>query len=406
MNYRETTLDNGLKVIAEINPKAHSAAMGYFVKTGARDEAPEESGVSHFLEHMVFKGPEDMDAYAVNLAFDRMGAKYNAFTSEENTVYYGAVLPELLPDLLTLFTKLMRPALRQGDFETEKKVILEEIALYEDNPQYTAFDRARRRYFRGHPLGNSVLGTKETITALTRDQMAAYHARRYLPGNMVLAFAGKVDWDRVVELAARLTEGWPRGTAGRAYPPFTPEPAEIAEPYPRAAQVYLVAMAPGFSAQDERRYAAGVAAQVLGASGSGRLHWALVDAGLVEAAGAGHEENDGLGSYYAYAVARPENADVVAERLAAELKRLEAEPPGEDEIARAKTRLKTGVVFSGETPMRRLFGLGLEYVYTGRYQSLADVLARLEAVDREAVAEVLAHRPFDQALWYRLVPQR
>jgi len=406
MNFREATLDNGLKVIAELNPKAHSAAMGYFVKTGARDESPEESGVSHFLEHMVFKGPEDMDAYAVNLAFDRMGAKYNAFTSEENTVYYGAVLPELLPDLLTLFTKLMRPALRAEDFETEKKVILEEIALYEDNPQFTAFDRARRHYFRGHPLGNSVLGTKATITALTRDQMAAYHARRYLPGNMVLAFAGKVDWDQVLELAARLTEGWPRGTASRAYPPFTPEPTEVAEPYPRAAQVYLVTMAPGFSAQDERRYAAGVAAQVLGASGSGRLHWALVDAGLVEAASAGHEENDGLGSYYAYAVARPENADTVAERLVAELKRLQAEPPSTEEIARAKTRLKTGVVFSGETPMRRLFGLGMEYVYTGRYLSLADVLERLRAVNREAVAEALAHRPFERALWFRLVPQR
>jgi len=112
--FYETTLENGLKVIAEVNPEAKSAAMGYFVKTGARDETPEESGISHFLEHMVFKGPEDMDAYAVNLAFDRMGAQYNAFTSDENTVYYGAVLPELLSELLELFTKLMRPGLRDG----------------------------------------------------------------------------------------------------------------------------------------------------------------------------------------------------------------------------------------------------------------------------------------------------
>ena len=123
--FREAELRNGLRVIAEVVPGARSVALGYFVKTGARDETKEESGVSHFLEHMVFKGPEDMDALAVNRAFDRMGAQYNAFTSEEATVYYGAVLPEFAYDLLGLFAKLLRPALREEDFQTEKLVILE-----------------------------------------------------------------------------------------------------------------------------------------------------------------------------------------------------------------------------------------------------------------------------------------
>ena len=404
IRFFEAKLENGLTVIAEVNPEARSAAMGYFVRTGARDERKEESGVSHFLEHMVFKGPEEMDAYAVNLAFDELGAQYNAFTSEENTVYYGAVLPELLPELLTLFTKLMRPALREADFEMERKVILEEIALYEDRPDFVAFERARERYFRGHPLANRVLGTLESIRAMTREQMVAYHARRYVPGNMVLAFAGRLDWERVLDLSARLTEGWRPGEAGRDHPPFRPEPARFREPYARARQTYLVGLYPGFSARDERRYVASVLASVLGDAGSSRLHWALVDKGLVEQAGAGHEEHDELGTLAVYATTRPENRAEVAGILEKELDRLASEPPTEEEIARAKTKAKTQIVFAGETPMKRLFHLGLSYAYTGRYEPLSEVLRKVEAVRREDVAGYLAERPFDRGVFFELVP--
>ncbi len=404
MRFFEAKLENGLTVIAEVNPEARSAAMGYFVRTGARDETKEESGVSHFLEHMVFKGPEEMDAYAVNLAFDEMGAQYNAFTSEENTVYYGAVLPELLPDLLALFTKLMRPALREADFEMERKVILEEIALYEDRPEFVAFERARERYFRDHPLANRVLGTKESISGMTREQMRAYHARRYVPGNMVLAFAGNLDWERVLDQAARLTADWKPGTAERAHPPFSPEPGRVREPYARARQVYFVGLFPGFSATDPRRYPAAVLASVLGDAGNSRLHWALVDKGLVEHASAGHEENDGLGTFYLHASARPENEEAVAEAIHAELRRLAEAPPSEEELARAKTKAKTQIVFAGETPMKRLFHLGLSYAYTGRYEPLSEVLRRIEAVDREALVGLVEDGRFAKGVCYRLVP--
>lgn len=243
--FREAELRNGLRVIAEVVPGARSVALGYFVKTGARDETKEESGVSHFLEHMVFKGPEDMDALAVNRAFDRMGAQYNAFTSEEATVYYGAVLPEFAYDLLGLFAKLLRPALREEDFQTEKLVILEEIARYQDRPGFMAYEWARARFFQGHPLGNSVLGTRESITALTREGMAAYHRRRYLPKNMVLAATGRVDFDRLLAEAERLTEAWPEGEAERAYPPLTPAFGVEERPYEKARALYLVALFPG-----------------------------------------------------------------------------------------------------------------------------------------------------------------
>jgi len=402
--FREASLKNGLRVIAEVVPEARSVALGYFVKTGARDEAPEESGVSHFLEHMVFKGPEGMDALSVNLAFDRMGAQYNAFTSEEATVFYGAVLPEFAFPLLELFSRLMRPALRQEDFDTEKKVILEEIARYQDRPGFMAYDWARARFFAGHPLGNSVLGTVESITALTRDQMAQYHARRYLPGNMVLAATGKVDFEALVAEAERLTEDWPLGEAERVYPTLNPVQGVEEHPYEKARALYLVGLFPGVAYQGEERFAAQVLAHLLGEEGSGRLHFALVDTGLAETASFGHEEADGAGFFHAYVQADPAHKEAVLEALQGELARLGREGVKEEEVQRAKTPLATGLVFAGETPMGRLFHLGMEYLYTGRYLSLAEVKDRVQKVGAREVNALLERGSLRQGLYYLVLP--
>lgn len=405
MEFKEARLDNGLTVIAEVNPAARSVAMGYFVKTGSRDERPEESGVSHFLEHMLFKGTPTRDALEINLEFDRLGAQNNAFTSEENTVYHGAVLPEFGPRLLELLTDMMRPALRQEDFDTEKQVILEEIALYADRPQFMAYDWARERYFRGHGLGNSVLGTVESIEALTREQMADYHARRYSPSNMVLALAGQLDWEATLEQVRELTREWRPAAVQREYAPFEPRPGEFRQPYAQATQSYLWHFAPGFAAQDERRYAAGVLANVLGADGNSRLHWALVDSGLVESASAGHEDNDGAGLFYAFAQTDPANEEAVAEVVRREMERLEREGVRADEVERAKNKIATGIVFAGETPMNRLFNLGLSYVYTGRYETLSEMARKYEAITVADVNALLEAKPFSQGFLYRLVPE-
>ena len=383
--FREAELRNGLRVIAEVVPGARSVALGYFGKTGARDETKEESGVSHFLEHMVFKGPEDMDALAVNRAFDRMGAQYNAFTSEEATVYYGAVLPEFAYDLLGLFAKLLRPALREEDFQTEKLVILEEIARYQDRPGFMAYEWARARFFQGHPLGNSVLGTRESITALTREGMAAYHRRRYLPKNMVLAATGRVDFDRLLAEAERLTEAWPEGEAERAYPPLEPAFGVEERPYEKARALYLVALFPGVAYQEE-------------------AHFALVDKGLAEVASFGLEEADRAGTFHAYVQADPARKGEVLAVLQEELDRLGREGVGEEEVERAKTPLATGLVFAGETPMQRLFHLGMEYLYTGRYLSLEEVKARVQRVTSREVNALLERGFLEKGLYYLVLP--
>src|SRR6516164_10262724 len=159
MPFHQHKLANGLQVLGETSPAARSTALGFFVRTGARDETPELSGVSHFLEHMVFKGTARRSPDQVNRDFSRIGADNNAFTSEENTVFHACFLPEYLPQAVDIMADILRPSLRVEDFDMEKKVILDEIARYDDEPGYSAYEQARRLYFGDHRLGNSVLGT-------------------------------------------------------------------------------------------------------------------------------------------------------------------------------------------------------------------------------------------------------
>ena len=164
VNFQKHTLPNGLTVLAEVAPEAHTAAVGFFVKAGARDETGELMGVSHFLEHMMFKGTARRTADDVNREFDEIGADYNAFTSHEQTVYYAHVLPEFLPRAVDLLGDMLRPALRTDDFDMEKNVILEEIGMYDDRPEWVLQDRLLEEYFRGHPLGYRVLRTRASTS--------------------------------------------------------------------------------------------------------------------------------------------------------------------------------------------------------------------------------------------------
>ncbi|MHC4913321.1 MAG: M16 family metallopeptidase, partial [Planctomycetota bacterium] len=201
MEFKEKKLANGLDLVGEVNKSAKSVAVGFFVKTGSRDETKQINGVSHFLEHMLFKGTERLSAIAVSEAFDRTGAQFNAFTSEENTVFYAAVLPEYLVEVTKIWIELMRPALRDEDFGIEKDVIKEEIAMYEDLPSHDVIDRCRALHFDAHPCGNSILGTNESISNLTAEQMRGYFTNRYAPNNMLLACAGNFEWEQICSTA-------------------------------------------------------------------------------------------------------------------------------------------------------------------------------------------------------------
>src|SRR5579871_5581359 len=208
LTFHHKQLPNGLDVVAEQNPDAHSVALGLFVKTGSRDEDPSVNGVSHFLEHMMFKGSQKYGWEDVNRIFDELGAKYNAFTSQEMTAYYANVLPEFTEKAVEHLSHLLRPAIRVEDFTTEKKVILEEIAMYLDDPGHRLYERLMEAHFANHPLSMSVLGSPESIQKLQRDQMAEYFARRYGPGNMVLAVTGRLQFEEIVALAEKYCGQW------------------------------------------------------------------------------------------------------------------------------------------------------------------------------------------------------
>ncbi len=203
MSFQHTRLPNGLEIIAETRASAFSAAVGVFVQAGARDESPEVAGVSHFLEHMLFKGTPTRSAADVNRLFDEMGASANAFTSEEQTVYYASVLPELADRAVDLLGDMMRPSLDETEFETEKQVILEEIMMYEDQPPFGADEKSRELFFAGHPLAHSVLGSRESIAGLNVEAMRSYHAARYVPENLLIVGCGRIDFERFVREVER-----------------------------------------------------------------------------------------------------------------------------------------------------------------------------------------------------------
>src|SRR3990172_7999186 len=218
LEFLSHTLPNGLEIVAETNDDAHSTSVGFFVRTGSRDETDELAGVSHFLEHMCFKGTPRRSADDVNREFDEIGAHHNAFTSEECTVYYASVLPEYQEASVDLLADLMRPSLRQDDFEMEKKVILEEIQMYLDQPPFGMDDRIKQVHLGAHPLARSVLGTSESISALSRQQMHDYFSIRYGPGNVLVAAAGKVDFDALVDQVAARCGDWTPQNARRVTP--------------------------------------------------------------------------------------------------------------------------------------------------------------------------------------------
>lgn len=397
-------LENGLTVSAEINPAAKTMAAGFFVRTGARDETPELSGVSHFLEHMAFKGSERRSASEVNLAFDRMGAEYNAFTGHEYTVFFGAVLPEFAGDLLDLLSDLMRPAIREEDFELERQVIIEEIKLYQDRPMEVLFEKARRKFFGRHPLGHSILGSEDSIRNLRYSDMRSYHSSRYSPDNMILALAGQLDFDQVLSEAARLTADWLPSHPVREYTEFEPQAGETTEAYPQAQQSYLTLLAPGYSYQDSRKYAAMVLANLLGDEGSSRLHWALVDSGLAEAAGAVHDEMDQAGIFEIYAQTDPAHAREVAEVLLGEARRLEREGVHAAEVERATRKVATGLVFASETPLGRLFHLGMDLLYGEEPLPLATIARQIEQINAGQINALLEEKPFSRGFFYQLMP--
>jgi predicted Zn-dependent peptidase len=394
MSFHIHRLENGLTILGEQAPQARSVAVGLFVRAGSRDEPGNVSGVSHFLEHMAFKGSEKRTAEQVNQDFDRIGADYNAFTSEEATVYHAAVLPEYLPEAVDIVSGLLRPVLRQEDFEMEKKVIINEIGRYEDMPHWAAYDLAKTKYFGEHNLGKSILGTPQSITAMTREEMAAYHAHRYVGPNITMVVTGQYDWGRVVELAERHCGGWPTGDAPRTGADEAPGGSAVHVVHkPKVAQQYVVLMSPGPAAASTMRYAADLLSMAVGDDSGSRLYWELVDPGLAESAYCSFHEYEGTGLFYTSLTCEPEKAASNLGVLYKALAEVQNKGVTEEELERAKSKLLSRMVRGSERPRGRLAPVGMCWMYQGEYRSADEEIRRYEAVRLRDIQDVLQRYP-------------
>ncbi len=404
VTFQHTTLPNGLTIVAETDPEAHTAACGFFVRTGARDETLPIMGVSHFLEHMMFKGTAKRSAEEVNRDFDEIGATYNAFTSHEQTAFHAQVLPEFLPRALDILADILRPALREPDFDTEKKVILEEIAMYKDNPMWVLYETTMERFYAGHPMGFRVLGTEDTVGAMKPDQMRGYFEHRYSADNTVLSLAGRLDFNSTAATVLKMCSSWSKTGAVRDAAPPRIAQSDFTLDDPRINRAYMLLVAPAPAMQDERRYAAMMLAKVLGDPDNSRLHWALVEPGLADEAQAGYDPGDETGTFVVSATADPERLDEVGAIIDREIDHI-AQNVTADDLERLRNKLATGVTLAGERPGGRMQRLGRMWPYLKKYLSLEEELAAINAVTLDDLRALAKDYPFEPRTVGRLVPK-
>ncbi|MBE3558265.1 MAG: insulinase family protein [Ktedonobacteraceae bacterium] len=389
------TLGNGLQIVGQPMPDFESVAVSYFVRTGSRDEYdPAIAGVSHFLEHMVFKGTQTLDWQEITLAFNKIGAELNAFTSHEATVYYARVLGEYLDRALALLSDMMYPRLAESDFETEKEVIVNEIARSEDQPYSLAYRRMMQTYFGSHPLGHDVLGTRESIRGMRIEQMRDYWQRRYSANNIVLSIAGNFDWNHVVELAERYCHNWRTGEAGRDTAHYEPDQPinNIMVDKKLKQQIMILAM-PAVDIKDPDYYAATLGGSILGDSDGSRLYWNIYQRGLAESASAGIWAMEGTGVLLMEANSTPQEAPRVLKLLRAELESLLNDGVHEDELRRAKDKWISNVVLNSESTFSRMRSLASDWVTEGRLVSVEEEIERIEKVTATDVMRALHRFP-------------
>lgn len=388
-------LSNGLQIVGQPMPDFESVSVSFFVHTGSRDEPdPAIAGVSHFLEHMVFKGTQTLDWQQITLEFNKIGAELNAFTSHESTVYYARVLGEYLERAIELLSDMMYPRLAESDFETEKEVIINEIARSEDQPYNMAFRRMMQVYFAAHPLGHDVLGSPDSIREMHIEQMREYWKQRYAANNLILSVAGNFEWEQVISLAEKHCSKWRVGDASRHVEPYQPaQPINEIIVDPKLKQQILIVAMPAVDVKDPDYYAAILGGSILGDSDGSRLFWNIHQKGLAESASAGIWAMEGAGIMMMEANSTPEEAPRVLKLLQSELSSLLEDGIYEDELRRAKDKWISSMVLSSESTFSRMRSLASDWVIEGRLISIEEEIERIEKVTVDDVIRSLKRFP-------------
>jgi predicted Zn-dependent peptidase len=382
-------LDDGLTVVSEAMRDTRSVSLGFWVGTGSVDEAPEQSGASHFLEHLLFKGTATRSAREIAEAIDAVGGDVNAFTTKEYTAFYVRLLADSLELGLDILSDIIwAPSFRPAEVESERQVILEEILMHGDEPADLVHDLFSEALWPGHPLGREVLGDAETISAITRDQIVAFHGEHYRPANLVVAAAGDLTHDQIVEGIARRRTGVVGGRAPRRRPPDRPA-RRVAVDTRSTEQAHLVVGVPGPGRDDEERHRLGILDHVLGGGMSSRLFQSIrEDRGLAYSVYSYRLGFEGAGALAVYAGTSPANAAQVLDLVHAELDLVATEGISEGELGAAKSHLRGALALGLEDSGARMSRIGYSQLVHGRVLGLDEVEARLAAVTLEEVNEI------------------
>ena len=392
-----TELPGGLRVLTETMPGVLSATLGIWVGVGSRDESPAVAGASHFLEHLLFKGTATRSALEIATAMDAVGGEMNAFTAKEHTCFYANVLSSDLPLAVALLSDLVTEACNTAaDLESERTVVLEEIAMRDDEPSDAVHDLFSATLFGDTPLGRSVLGTVESIEGLTRDDVDGWYRGRYVMPSIVVTAAGRVDHQQVLDL---VTAAFGDRLAGTAHPaPLRLGEGGIDRPAHsaglisrRTEQTHLLLGTPAMGRLDERRYVAAVLDAAVGGGMSSRLFQEIREKrGLVYSVGSSLSHYAGAGAFSVYAGCSKKRVPEVLRLIRGELDRVAANGITAEEVARGRGQLKGGLVLGLEDTGSRMSRLGKSELSYGEYLPVREVLARLDAVDEPQVREVAA----------------
>ncbi len=391
--FQQTELASGERVISERLPHVRSVAAGYWIGTGSRDETATRAGISHFIEHLLFKGSSRYSALAIAELFDELGGELNAATSREHTVYYARVPDTGLETALDVMGDMVFSP-RFDDLDAEREVVLEEIAMYEDSPQELVHDLLGEAVFGDNPLGRRVIGSSEVIATVSRRALRSYHARQYQPGNIVVAAAGSVDHDELVGLVQRAVDRRTLGADGRrparAVAAKTPKPG-LRFQRKDTEQYHVCLGAPAVSRSDPRRFAASVLDAILGGSASSRLFQEIRERrGLAYSVYSFVSQYADTGQIGIYVGTREDNLVEALAITAEQLADLAAGNVGAAELRRAKENLKGRLLLSLESTSTRMQRLGKSLITETEILPLERVLALIEAVEAEHVCALAA----------------
>jgi predicted Zn-dependent peptidase len=386
-----TVLDSGVTVLVDPMTEVRSFSLGFFVRTGSGDEPAERQGLSHFLEHLLFKRTRRRSNVAIARAIDRLGGDVDAFTTKEYTGFYGRTLDARFAEALDLLADVvLAPAFTADDVEVERGVILEEIGEANDNPEDLAHENLVRAFWKGHPLGAPILGTAETVGAIRKRDLERYYASRYTPRNMIVAVAGRVDPDEVIRAVERLFRRRPAGGRDRAVPERRPRPHSEVVVRPRRGleQAHVCIGLAASSHTSTRRNAAALLDVVLGGGMSSRLFQEVRERrGLVYTIGSALSAYR-LGGYEAISAAcAPKNLRRVLDVTLRELRKLKRGGVTGRELSRAKENLTGNMVLSLESTVSRMSSAARQELYFGRIASPEELIAKVEAVTADEVGE-------------------